>query len=68
MTPRKQFALLAERHKAEKAGKKRGRPAAQSSPHGKRQKGVSGQAVIAEDKAEGEIPFSNSPRSLRVPP
>jgi len=57
----RQVTLMTERHKAEKAGKKRGRPAVQSSPHGKRQKGVTGQAVVAEDKVEGEIPIFQQP-------
>ena len=57
----RQLALLAERQRAEKTGKKRGRPAAQSSPHGKRQKGVNGQAVVVEDTAEGEMPIFQQP-------
>ncbi|KIM43935.1 hypothetical protein M413DRAFT_443000 [Hebeloma cylindrosporum] len=57
----KQLALLAERQRAEKAGKKRGRPAAQRSSHGKRQKGANGQAVVAEDTADGDIPIFQQP-------
>jgi ATP-dependent DNA helicase len=57
----KQLALLAEKKKAEKPGKKRAHHTTQSSPHGKRKKGANGQAVVAEDAAEVEIPIFQQP-------